>query len=73
MKEDFHVGSLEPLKEAGAFESAWTADGRLVQNGTVIPNTPKIHETAALVGVTLALAARGHLARSPQAHDPTEA
>lgn len=30
-------------------------------------------ETAALVGVTLALAARGHLARSPQAHDPTEA
>jgi hypothetical protein len=26
------------------------ADGRLVQNGTVIPNTPKIHETAALVG-----------------------
>lgn len=31
--------------------AAWlVADGRLAQNGTVIPNTPKIHETAAFVG-----------------------
>ena len=30
VKEDFHVESLEALKAAGAFESEWTSEGRLV-------------------------------------------